>query len=301
MRILVVGGTGMIGGHAALHLARAGHDVVLAARRPPGPGTPLAAMALIRGDYAAGDFGPGVLGGFAAVVFAAGQDIRHAAPAEQTPAFWRQVQAEGVPAVAAAARAAGVGVFVQIGSYYHQLRPDLAATNPYVRARMLADEGARALAAPHFRAITLNPPSVVGAVPGVPARRYAALAAWGRGERPEIAPVAPPGGTVYMSVRSLAQAIEGAVARGAGGRAYLVGDASLSYRDFFQLFFDVAGNPQRVAVADAPHPLLPDAFIVQGRGATLAYEPDAAETALLGYARGDVPRAVAEVAALATP
>lgn len=299
MKILIVGGTGMIGGHAALHLARAGHDVVLGARRPPAAATPMAGMALIRGDYAAGDFGPGVLEGFDAVVFAAGQDIRHAAPAEQTGAFWRRMQAEGVPAVAAAARAAGVGAFVQIGSYYHQLRPDLAAANPYVRARMLADEGARALAAPGFRAITLNPPSVVGAIPGVPARRYATLAAWGRGERTDIAPVAPPGGTVYMSVRSLAQAIAGAVARGKGGRAYLVGDASLSYRDFFQLFFDVAGNPVRVAVVDAPHPLLPDAFIVQGRGATLAYEPDAAETALLGYDRGDLPRAVAEVAALA--
>jgi nucleoside-diphosphate-sugar epimerase len=299
MRILVVGGTGMIGGHAALHLARAGHDVVLAARRPPAAGTALAGLPLIRGDYAAGDFAAGRLAGFEAVVFAAGQDIRHAAPAEQTADFWQRMQSEGVPALAEAARRAGVGAFVQIGSYYHQLRPDLAAANPYVRARQLADEGARALARPGFRAITLNPPSIVGAIPGVPARRYATLAAWGRGERPDIPVTAPPGGTVYMSVRSLTEAIAGAVSRGEGGRAYLVGDESLSFRDYFQLFFDVAGNPAQVQVVDAPHPVLPDAFIVQGRGNTLAYEPDPAETALLGYRRGDVRRAVAEVVALA--
>lgn len=299
MRILVIGGTGMIGGHAALHLAAAGHEVVVAARRPAAAGTLVAALPRITLDYAEGEVGAAALAGFGAVVFAAGQDIRHAAPEAQTAGFWRRAQSEGVPAFAALARRAGVECFVQIGSYYHQLRPDLALTNPYVRARQLADEGARSLARPGFRAITLNPPSVVGAIPGVPAARYAALAAWGRGERPDLPLTAPPGGTVYLSVRSLAEAVLGAIRGGAGGRAYLVGDASLSYRDFFQLFFDVAGNPARLAVADAAHPLLPDAFIVQGRGNTLAYDPDPAETALLGYRRGDIRRAVAEVAARA--
>jgi dihydroflavonol-4-reductase len=35
MKILVVGGTGMIGGHAALHLQALGHDVSVAGRNPP--------------------------------------------------------------------------------------------------------------------------------------------------------------------------------------------------------------------------------------------------------------------------
>ena len=32
MKILVIGGTGMIGGHAALYLKSQGHDVTVAAR-----------------------------------------------------------------------------------------------------------------------------------------------------------------------------------------------------------------------------------------------------------------------------
>jgi hypothetical protein len=44
---------------------------------------------------------------------------------------------------------------------------------------------------------------------------------------------------------------------------------------------------------------LPDRFIVQGRGNVLAYEPDPAETALLGYSRHDVARAVREVVDMA--
>ena len=34
MKILVVGGTGLLGGHAALYLQALGHDVTLAARSP---------------------------------------------------------------------------------------------------------------------------------------------------------------------------------------------------------------------------------------------------------------------------
>ncbi len=299
MNILIVGGTGMIGINAALHLRSKGHAVTLAARHRPDAGHPAAGFALLTGDFAKAEFTGADLAPFDAVVFAAGNDPRHLPKGADPEEFYRATQSEGVPAFAALARAAGVRRFVQIGSYYHHLRPDLAAGSPYIRARQLADEGARALADARFCAITLNPPSIVGAVPGMPALRYRMLAEWGRGLHPEIANAAPPGGTNYMSVRSLTEAIEGALLRGESGRAYLIGDESLGYRDFFQMFFDAAGSSAVVETVDAEHPILPDAYIVQGRGNALAYEPDAAETALLGYTRGDVRRAVNEVVAMA--
>lgn len=295
MKTLIVGGTGMIGGNTALHLRHLGHDVTLAARKPAPPGTPMADMPTIFGDYTKRSFAKADLAPFDAVVFAAGNDIRHARPDQQTDDFWRMAQSEGVPAFAALARSAGVRRFVQLGSYYHHLRPDMALTNPYVRARQLADAGARALASDDFNICTLNPPSIVGAVPGLVAPRYVTLAAWGKGLRSELPNTAPPGGTNYMSVRSLAQAIAGALENAATGRAYLVGDENLSFRDFFQLFFDLAGNPVQIETVDADNPLLPDAFIVQGRGNQIEYDPDPQETALLRYDRGDIRRAVAEV------
>ena len=39
MKVLVVGGTGLIGGHAALELLAAGHEVTLMARKPPSTAT----------------------------------------------------------------------------------------------------------------------------------------------------------------------------------------------------------------------------------------------------------------------
>ena len=77
MKVLVVGGTGALGGHAAIHLAAQGHDVSIGGRNPANPATPMAAMPFVQGDYVAGDFTPQRLAGFDWVVFAAGNDPRH--------------------------------------------------------------------------------------------------------------------------------------------------------------------------------------------------------------------------------
>ncbi|WP_010138680.1 NAD-dependent epimerase/dehydratase family protein [Oceanicola sp. S124] len=300
MDVLIIGGTGMIGVNAALHLKAKGHNVALAARNMPDKDHPAARFPVLTRDFTKGEFRASDLAQFDAVVFAAGNDPRHMPAGADPEEFYRRTQSDSVPAFAELAREAGIKRFVQVGSYYHQLLPDLVESSVYVRARKLADDGVRALSRDGFMACTLNPPSIVGATPGLPALRYQTLAEWGQGLRPEIPVTAPPGGTNYMSVRSLAEAIEGALLRGEGGKAYLIGDESLSFRDFFQLFFDVAGNPVQVGIVDEENRMLPDAFIVQGRGNTIAYEPDPKETALLGYTRNDVRRAVAEVAAMAT-
>lgn len=296
MKILIVGGTGMIGGHAAGRLTARGHEVVLGARKPPLPSTPMADLPVLIGDYADGDFQTGDLAGFDAIVFAAGSDFRHMPPGTDENAFWRHTQIEGVPRFMETARQAGVPRVVQIGSYYHPLLPELAETHPYVRARRLADEGGRALAAPGFNVCTLNPPSIVGMVPGLPSARFQTLAAYARGEMPDIAAFAPPGGINYMSARSLSEAIEGALLSGESGKAYLIGDENWTFQEFFQAMFDAVGNPQQVEVRNEEHPLLPDFAIIQGRGATIAYEPDQAAQGL-GYTRNDVMRAIREAVA----
>lgn len=298
MKILIVGGTGMIGGHAADFLAAQGHSITIAARKPPPSTVPMAAYPIVLGDYTQGTFMEADLAPFEAILFAAGNDIRHLPKGTDEQEFWDRTQIDGVPRFMALARSAGVRRVVQLGSYYHQVMPHLVAENAYVRARQRADEGARALATPDFNVSTLNPPSIVGVIPGVPARRYETLTAWAKGQRPEIPDYAPTGGTNYMSVRSLCEAIRGALQHAEPGRAYLIGDANLSFRDFFQMIFDAVGSSRQLEERDQEHPLLPDAFIVPGRGKVLSYEPDPAETALLGYTRGDVRRAVNEVVAL---
>ncbi|WP_375385234.1 NAD-dependent epimerase/dehydratase family protein [uncultured Microbacterium sp.] len=294
--ILVVGGTGMIGSHIARRLADRGDRVSIMSRSPASADDPAAIAGIPRlvGDYSEGAE-PRALEGFSDIVFAAGQDIRHIGVDVQDEAIWDRMQRVGVPAFAAGAKARGVKRFVQLGSYYHHLRPEFAETMPYVAARRDADARTRGLSDAGFAAMTLNPPSIVGTSGGRGLRGFARLIAWVRGELPTPPLSAPPGGTNYMSVRSLTQATLGALDRGAAGTAYLVGDENLTYQQYFQALATAAGSELVVDETDEDHPFQPDRFIVQGRGRVIAYEPDPAEVALLGYDRRDVARALSEI------
>ncbi len=296
MKLLIIGGTGALGGHAAIHMAGQGHEVSIAGRHVPHPATPMAKMPFLQGDYVAGDFTPDRLAGFDWVIFAAGNDPRHVPQGSDFDAFLLKANHEAVPALFAACREAGVRRAVQLGSFYPQAAPDLLADNAYIRSRLAACEGARAQGAPGFDVVSVNAPFMVGTVPGLPSAIFEPYVQWAEGVIP-IEPFAPAGGTNFMSYRSLSQALEGALLRGEPGKAYLVGDENLSFRDYFQLFFDAAGRDVRVEERDAELPLLPDVAIPQGRGNWIRYEPDAAETALLGYRRHDIAAAVDEITA----
>ena len=295
MKLLVIGGTGALGGHVAIHMAAQGHEVTVAGRKPPVATTPMAAMNFLQGDYVAGDFTADRLAGFDWVIFAAGNDARHVPQEGDFESYLLRANHEAVPALFAACREAGVKRAIQLGSFYPQAAPELLAGNAYIRSRLAACEGARAEGRPGFDVISVNAPFMVGTVPGLPSAIFQPYMQWAEGLIP-IEPYAPTGGTNFMSYRSLSEALEGAILRGEPGKAYLVGDETLSFRDYFQLFFDAAGRDVRVEARDAEQPLLPDVAIPQGRGNWIRYEPDAQETALLGYRRGDIAAAVREIA-----
>ncbi|WP_354683572.1 NAD(P)-dependent oxidoreductase [Cupriavidus necator] len=294
MKILIVGGTGMIGGHAALHLRSRGHDVTIAGRNRPAPGTALGELEFRRCDYIANDLPAAQLAAFDALVFAAGNDVRHVPPGSDEAAHWERANVEGVPRFFRAARDAGIGVAVHVGSFYPQALPRLVEDNAYIRSRKLADDGVRALASDTFRVSSVNAPFVVGTVPGLTVPMFKAYTDYARGSFAPMPEFAPPGGVNFISAASLSEAVEGALLRGENGKAYLVGDENLSFQDYFGAFFRDAGRPVP-PVIDQEHPLLPDSAICFGRGNTLYYEPDAAETALLGYRRRDILRTVSEI------
>lgn len=296
MKVLVVGGTGALGGHCAVHLAAKGHEVTIGARKSADSATPMAQMPFLQGDYVAGDYTSDRLAGFDWVVFAAGNDPRHVPADADFAEFLIRANHEAVPSFFAACREAGVKRAVQLGSYYHQAAPQLLEGNGYIRSRKAACEGARAEGRAGFEVVSVNAPFMVGSVPGLPSAIFDPYVQWAKGLIP-IPAYAPPGGTNFMSFRSLSEAIEGALERGEPGKAYLVGDEDLSFRDYFQLFFDAVGSEVNVAEQDAELPLLPDIAIPQGRGSWVRVSTDPADVALLGYRRNDVRQAVADLTA----
>ncbi|WP_176592556.1 NAD(P)-dependent oxidoreductase [Sphingobium sp. EM0848] len=293
MKIIVVGGAGMIGGHAALHLKSKGHDVSIAGRTPPAAGTPLGDLPFLQIDYINNTSFPA---GFDALVFCAGQDVRHIPEGEDSETYWKKVNSVAVPRFFQLAKDAGVKVAINVGSFYPQAAPHLVAGNRYVESRKDSDDGVRALNGPGFKAISVNAPFVLGAVPGLVVPMFAAYTQYAEGKFAPMPDFAPGGGVNFISTQSLAEAVEGAIERGEGGKAYLVGDENLSYQQYFGMFFEAAGRPVP-PVLDQEHPMMPDAAIFAGRGNNLFYEPDASETALLGYRRNDVRRMVNEIVA----
>ena len=294
MKVLVVGGTGALGGHAALHLAGLGHDVTIAGRNPANPDTPMADLSFLKGDYVNGEFTPERLEGFDWVVFAAGNDPRHMPQGADAMAFFQRANTQAVPAFFAACRKAGVSRAVQLGSYYPQAAPELVKGNTYIRSRKDACVGALAEAGEGFGVVSVNAPFMVGTVPGLPSMIFEPYVQWAQGKL-KIPYFGPTGGTNFMSFRSLSEAIAGALERGESGKPYLVGDQNLSFTQYFQLFFDAAGSDVKLEERDEEHPLLPDIAIPQGRGNWVRITPDPDEVALLGYRRNDVASAVADV------
>jgi len=296
MKVLVVGGSGLIGGDAALYLDGQGHDVTIMSRRAPE--TPaLAALSFLQGDYINDNVDDGRLQGFDWLVFAAAADIRNV-PVDGSitaEAFYKKANDQAVPAFFKAARDAGVSRALYIGSFYSEVAPHRIAECPYVASRYNTDVAVRALGSEVFNVCSLAAPFVMGHIPGQEIPYLKALVRYARGDIPGLPVFAPPGGSNHMTSRSIAVAVLGGLERGESGKVYLIGDENYSWKDYLEMWFAAAGNPVTLEVREDDHPIFPSSIILAGAGATVQYQPDARESALLGYPREQVRAMVAEL------
>ncbi len=295
MNLLIVGGTGPIGAYAALYLNDKGYQVTIASRNQPPIDCPLSVLEWVKGNYLETTFSKSDLSAYDAIVFAAGSDMRHVPAGEDADQHYLNANAKAVPAFASLAKEAGVKRFIHIGSFYPQVVPEMIETDAYVRSRHLADKSVCKLSDDNFTALSLNAPFVVGYPRNCPNEMFTAYVNYAKGRYPEISRFGPSGGSNFMSVHSLAEAIEGGLSRGEAGKSYLLGDENLSFAEFFELFHHSAGNMISIPELDQEHPMLPDIAIIPGRGSVVSYQPNEEEAALLGYSRRDVKRVIQEI------
>jgi dihydroflavonol-4-reductase len=291
LKTLIVGGTGLTGAHAALHLRDAGHDVTLLSRSAPALEC-LRDFAHLAGNYIDDDLPLDALGKFDQLVFAAGADIRQLPPGVDEAGFFERVNTQAIPRFFQRAKDAGISRAVYVGTYYPQVVPEKINSSAYVRSRHLADQSLRELNSSSFNVCSLNAPFILGYVPGIALPHLQVLVQYAAGRLDGMPIIAPGGGVNHISSKSMSEAIAGALERGIGGKAYLVGDENLSWKTYLELYFEAVGNPVELGIATDEHPLLPDIILYAGRNAVISYEPDNGE---LGYSRNNVRNTVVEL------
>lgn len=249
MRVLVVGGTGLLGHHVVTELAAGGHRVTVLARSvrsvPPG-------VTLVTGDTLLLDEADwyGLLTGQDGVVFAAGEDDRVAPPRPALPHF-RAANVTPVRRMLAAAGRAGCRAAVVHGSYFTAIARDrpqleLERRHPYVRSRVEQAALGPAMAG-ELAVAVLEIPFVFGSAPGrLPL--WAPVVPWLRSGAPLLA---PPGGTAVVTAANVARATVNALVSQASG-SFPVAEENLTWTQLLTRFAVAAGRRGPVRVRRLP-------------------------------------------------
>ncbi|WP_207477577.1 NAD-dependent epimerase/dehydratase family protein [Arenibaculum pallidiluteum] len=284
MRVLVTGATGFVGRATLAALARRGHVVRAALRRPPDGGTP----AMAHEAAVVGDIGPqtdwsAALAGVDAVIHLAARVHRMREDDTDPLAAYRHVNAAGTVALARTAAAVGVRRLVLASSVKSVADGPLAApltdaavpapTSPYGISKLEAERGLFDVAsASALEAVVLRPPLVYG--PGVGANFLRLLATVRRGMPLPLGAVANRRSLVHVENLADALALAAEHPR-APGHAFLVQDGpALSTPDLVQALAQAMGRPARLVP-------VPPALI--RAGARLLGRGDAADRLLGSY------------------
>jgi nucleoside-diphosphate-sugar epimerase len=241
VRILVVGGSGLIGAHVAAVLRERGHAVTATARTAQ-PGID----ALLELEKADVDELRRLLAGHDGVVYAARTDEQRALRKPIYPVF-RDDLVEPVVRLFTAARLEGLTRGVVMGSYYtyyHRLHPRLrlAERHTYIRCRIEQAQEARAAAGDGLPVAVLELPFVFGRAGDRLPNWSGPLERWARSRSPLLAPV---GGSAAVSARSVALVAADALER-AGGEDVPVADENLTWDEMMARIAAAVGRSRRV-------------------------------------------------------
>jgi dihydroflavonol-4-reductase len=226
VKVLIIGGSGLLGTFAVQESLARGHEVTALARtaRQPASGVRWIAGDITRmTEVELAD----ACRGQDAVVYALGIDDRapHARPSY--PVFFDD-HVTVCTRVGRGAREVGVKKLVVYGSYFthfdHTLPSlELAKHHPYVRSRCAQRDAVLALARPGFQAYVLELPYIIGSLPkNVPPWTFLFSMLAG-----PVTMFFTRGGTAALTARQVAQASLGAIEGSAPGAAYALGGVKL--------------------------------------------------------------------------
>ncbi|SNT37052.1 Nucleoside-diphosphate-sugar epimerase [Asanoa hainanensis] len=241
MRILVVGGSGLVGVHVTEVLRGRGHQVATAARTAA-PGIDH----LLDVKSATPDELRRLLAGHDGVVYATRTDEQRGLPKPIYPAF-RHDLVDPVVRLFTAARAERLTRGVVMGSYYtyyDRLHPQwrLPERHTYIRCRVEQAAEGRAAAGPDLPVAVVELPFVFGRAGDRLPNWSAPLDRWARSRAPLAVPA---GGSAAVSARSVAEITADALEQ-ASGADLPVADENLTWAEMVARIAAAVGRPRRV-------------------------------------------------------
>lgn len=254
MKVLIFGGSGLLGTFAVREALTRGHTVTALARGQPDSAEP---VRWLQGDlYQMSDEElRAAVSGQDAVVYALGLDDRESHPHPSYPVFYED-HVTVCLAVLRAAREAGVRKFVVFGSYFTHLDerlPELSLSShhPYIRSRRDQRDAVLEEARCGFDTYVLELPYIIGSLPGrVPPWSFLFSMLAGRGK---LAFFFDRGGTAAVTARQVAQAAMGALEPGTPSGAYPLGGVNWTWPEWAERFFAI--SRERKILAGIPRTL----------------------------------------------
>jgi nucleoside-diphosphate-sugar epimerase len=249
MKVLMIGGTGLLGSAGAVELIRRGHEVSTIALPPLPQGAILPPeMKIEFGNYM--NMPDDEIGkrfeGCEGFVFAAGVDER----VEGVPPVYDLFKKYNITPLERLLRIAkerGVKHTVICGSYFSYFvkeRPELQLSrwHPYIRSRIDQENIAMSFADNNFNVAVLELPYIFGTQPG---RKPVWVFLVEMIRNMKKTTMFPKGGTTMVTVRQVGQAIAGALELTKKGVCWPIGYYNMTWKDFLSIVHKHMGLPDR--------------------------------------------------------
>jgi dihydroflavonol-4-reductase len=249
MKILMIGGTGLLGSEGAKEMIARGHEVTTIALPPIPPGAVLPPeMKVEFGNYMelSDDELRAHFKGCEGFVFAAGVDERVEGPAPIYDLF-KRYNITPLERLLRIAKESGVKHAVICGSYFSYFakiwpEKELTKWHPYIRSRVDQENMALSFADDTFDVAILELPYIFGTQPG---RKPVWVFLVEQIRSMSGSTMYPPGGTTMVTVRQVGQALAGALEKNRGGNCYPLGYYNMSWVDMLKIFHKHMGCEEK--------------------------------------------------------
>ena len=235
MKVIVIGGTGLLGYHATLELLAKGHSVTSVSRGSIklNGWFPEKAKVIYEDVFKMSNTSlEEMFNGYDAMVYAIGPDDRNIHKGPAYDYFYEKLVVK-CEEICTAAKSSGIGKIVILGSYFQyfdRTNPDwnLSNNHPYINCRKQQASRALALADDQLQVMIMEIPYVFGTMPNRDPLWKDQLVA----RIDSILPLIPftTGGTAMVTAKYCGEATRGALEQGKTGK-YLLGDVNMSWKE----------------------------------------------------------------------